>query len=252
MKLPVIDLPIYKTTLPSTGKVVKYTPFTTKEEKLLLTSKESGDVGEMLEATKRIITKSFFEVDVDSLTPFDIDYLYIQLIIASVSNVSKLRFKNSSCPKNNGQECDKDVNITLDLSQITVQQYDEKSESFSQYTANGNQDVLIRITDTIAITVKYPGFNETLKYAQLENPTEDDLIKLCITSVIDGDAVITKEEFEYEDIEEFYLSIPPIKIDELKAFMRNIPQVRYETNFICRECGFTEPLVLESFEDFFG
>tara|TARA_Y100000287_G_C14057609_1_gene274371 strand:+ start:161 stop:289 length:129 start_codon:yes stop_codon:yes gene_type:complete len=42
MALPKLNIPRYKTNLPSTGKVVNYRPFLVKEEKLLLIATETG------------------------------------------------------------------------------------------------------------------------------------------------------------------------------------------------------------------
>ena len=45
MPLPTIGIPTYETTLPSTGKSIKYRPFLVKEEKILLLALEAGDKG---------------------------------------------------------------------------------------------------------------------------------------------------------------------------------------------------------------
>jgi hypothetical protein len=100
--------------------------------------------------------------------------------------------------------------------------------------------------------MKHPGFDTQLKYSEMVDPSEDDLVKLCIVNVYDDETVYTKDDFSDEDLNEFYASLLPIQIDKMRKFIRNIPKVRYESQFVCKECGFTEPLLFEDFESFFG
>ena len=58
MALPKIDVPIYSIKLLSSGKAVRYRPFTVKEEKLFLMATESEDVDTTLDTIKQIIGKS--------------------------------------------------------------------------------------------------------------------------------------------------------------------------------------------------
>ena len=48
--LPKPSKPEYNTTIPSTGKKIKYQPFTVKEEKLLVLAAEGGEEGEITNA----------------------------------------------------------------------------------------------------------------------------------------------------------------------------------------------------------
>ena len=61
--LPKIDLPIFETTLPSSGEKVKYRAFTVKEEKILLVAQESNDIGQTILAIKQlgVFIAHFFE-----------------------------------------------------------------------------------------------------------------------------------------------------------------------------------------------
>ena len=55
MALPKIDLPLYTTEIPTTGKTVSYRPFLVKEEKILLMALESGEEENIHNATLQII-----------------------------------------------------------------------------------------------------------------------------------------------------------------------------------------------------
>mgnify|MGYP000444855130 CR=1 FL=1 len=55
MSLPKIDLPIQEIKLPSTGKKIKFRPFTVKEEKILLVAQEIEEPDAELMAARQVI-----------------------------------------------------------------------------------------------------------------------------------------------------------------------------------------------------
>lgn len=253
MALPKIELPLYTTTLPSTGNTVEYRPFTTDEEKLLLIAEHSKDVVEILMASKNLIKNCVKNIDVEKLTSFDIDYLFLQLVSKSVSNISELYFKAYACGKTGG-ECEKNIKLIINLDEIKVQQFDEQSEKFVEYKPIEYKSggVPIAITKSVGVIMKHLGFAEQEVYSKIENATEDDLVKLAIVSVYDDESVTTRDEFTDEELNEFYGSIPSLQKKDMKEFVRNTPRVRYETIFKCKECGFEEPVLFEDIESFFG
>lgn len=253
MALPKIELPSFSTTIPSTGVVIRYVPYTVGQEKLLLTASESGDLSEIFLATRDMILKCYNGIDIDKLTSYDIDYLFLQLRIQSVSNISELYFRSMTCGKT-GEECEKTLKLNINLSDIKVQKLNEDTDKYEDYVPiiYKNGGIPIEITDTVGVIMKHPGFAEQEAYSLLSDQTEDDLIKLCIVSVYDDETVYTRDDFSPEDLEDFYKSIRPNQLTEIKKFIRNAPKVRYEAQFKCKECGFTEPLLFEDFESFFG
>lgn len=251
--LPKLNYPKYSTKIPSTGLVVKYRPFTVNEEKILLTASESGDEQEMIEATKQVIANCFENINVDSLTTYDADFLFIQLRIKSVSPTSELMYRNMNCVKNGGEPCKKTINIKINLEDVSVKKFDEESEKFVEYQPKNQVagGFKIDLVDGVGVIIKHPGFNEKLEFSKIENPSDDDLVKLCIVSVFDAESVYTKEEFSKENLDEFYSSlITPLR-DKLLEFISDIPELRYETEFVCKECGFTEQFVFNKLPDFF-
>ena len=63
--LPKIDVPVYETTLISTGKKVKFRPFLVKEQKLFLMASQSDDAKEV-ESVRTI------EVALELIVPFNV------------------------------------------------------------------------------------------------------------------------------------------------------------------------------------
>jgi hypothetical protein len=72
--LPKIDVPIYEVKLISSGKKLRFRPFTVKEEKLFLMANEAEDIDSVLDVIKQVINNCLLE-------EFDIDTLPIMLAI---------------------------------------------------------------------------------------------------------------------------------------------------------------------------
>jgi hypothetical protein len=87
MALPKIELPLFEAKLFSTGKKVKFRPFTVKEEKILLIAQEANDIDQTLLAIRQIISNCVYDVDVETLPMFDMEYLMLQLRAKSVNNM---------------------------------------------------------------------------------------------------------------------------------------------------------------------
>lgn len=252
MALPKINYPSYKCTVPSSGKIVSYRPFTVADEKLLLTAAQSESIDEMMESTKNLIENCVNGIDdFDSLTTYDIDYLFLQLRIKSISPTAELLFRNMQCEKTGG-ECDKTMKVSINLEDVTVKQYDQETEKYKDYTPSKKQNV-VELTDTIGITLRHPTLKERgLEYFK-EDFTEDDFIKSCIVSVYDEEGVYTKgQDFTDEEFDEWYDGLASSAKAKAKEFLENIPELHYETNFVCKECGFTEKMTFNTLEDFFG
>ena len=84
MALPKLNTPKYKLKLPSDGSTVNFRPFLVKEEKLLLLATETGETDQIITAIKDIISACSDVKNVDKLSTFDIEYLFLQIRTKSV------------------------------------------------------------------------------------------------------------------------------------------------------------------------
>jgi len=139
MALPKIDLPVYQCELPSTGKKIKFVPFTVKEEKILLTAQESGETEQMMISIKQILNNCLVENTIDDLSVFDIEYLLIQLRSKSVDNEIEFEIKDP--------ETDETVKLKLDLGLVKVYRNE----------AHTNK---IKISDQYTLFLKYPTIDQ--------------------------------------------------------------------------------------------
>ena len=77
MPLPKLNVGTHILKLPSSGKEIEYRPFLVKEEKILLTAMESGEIADMIRALRQIID-SCVENDLSAMDMpmFDIEYIF--------------------------------------------------------------------------------------------------------------------------------------------------------------------------------
>ena len=99
-----IPKPIFPITYikqPSTRKIVdgkeifkelKFRPYVVKEEKILLVAKESGEIKDIFNAVKQILTACCEEsnFDVEKLPIFDIEYIFLRLRAISVGEIEEI------------------------------------------------------------------------------------------------------------------------------------------------------------------
>ena len=78
MALPKMSVPKYMVTLPSTQEQISMRPFLVREEKVLMIALESNDAAQISRAVKEIILSCYDLKNLDSLTVFDIEYLFLQ------------------------------------------------------------------------------------------------------------------------------------------------------------------------------
>ena len=103
MALPKNIRPEYSTTIPSTGKRIKYQPFSVKEEKVLVLAAEGGDTDEVTNAITNVLQNcvtSPADFKVADLALFDIEFLFLKARSKSAGekiklNVTDQRMKHS-------------------------------------------------------------------------------------------------------------------------------------------------------------
>ena len=89
MALPQIMYPQFDILIPSLKKKQKFRQFLVKEEKILLIAKASQDESDILTAIKQVVTNCALDTsfDVNKITVFDLEYIFLKLRAYSVSNV---------------------------------------------------------------------------------------------------------------------------------------------------------------------
>jgi hypothetical protein len=88
--LPKLDVPVYEVKLISTDKTIRFRPFLVKEQKLFLMASESDDQKETVNVIRQVLKNCILdEIDVDNLSTFDLEFLFMNLMIGLKSSASR-------------------------------------------------------------------------------------------------------------------------------------------------------------------
>jgi hypothetical protein len=233
MPLPKIDQPLFEVIVPSSKKKILFRPFLVKEEKLLLISQQGGEDTEVIRAIKQILRLCVQDedFDVDKLTTFDLEYLFLKLRAKSVNNIVKLSYRDN--------EDGKTYNFELDLDTIEVD-------------IPENLNSQINVSDNISMIMKYPSASITDKLQQFDN--EVDLMTFfiinCIDTILTEDEIFPAADYSTQDLEEFLDQLPVSSFEKIREFFENMPKLYHKINYTNSE-GNDRSIELNNLKDFF-
>ena len=233
MPLPKIDQPLFDVIVPSSGKKILFRPFLVKEEKILLISQQGGEDTDVIRAIKQILRLCVQDdgFDVDKLTTFDLEYLFLKLRAKSVNNIVKLSYRDN--------EDDKVYDFELNLDSIEV----EMPEGV---------DSTIELSDTISMMMKYPSASITDKITQFDN--EVDLMTFfiinCIDTIVTEEEIFPASEYTDKELEEFLDQLPVNSFEKIRAFFEKMPKLYHKIEYK-NELGNDRSIELTNLKDFF-
>ncbi|MEK9696008.1 MAG: hypothetical protein VW270_09595 [Candidatus Poseidoniales archaeon] len=233
MALPSIATPEFQTIIPSIGEKISYRPFLVKEEKLLLMAMEGNDQQEIANTILKILKSCIMsEVDVDRLSTFDVEYLFLQLRGKSVGEVIELSVAHPE------GECKHRNQISISVDDIEL--------------SNSDNETKIMLTDDVGVKMKYPTMTETMNVSQFTLSDTETLFKLITLSV---DFVFDKEnvysDFNEQEIEDWINTLNQSQFAKIVQFFEGMPKLRHEVSYKCDKCGEEETIVLEGLQSFF-
>lgn len=230
--LPKLTHRVVTTTLPSTGKQVRFRPWQAREEKILLTSKESGD-DETINTAKQVVQNCLLDpIDTDNLPLFDIEWLFIKTRIASVSPIVGVSYIDNS----DGKQYDFEV----DLEKVEL----VKSDDVPTHIGLG---------EGVAVTLRWPRVSDILSPEVMgadDNDTIHVLAKKSIDTVFDGENSTSADEVDPEELEEFVNSFDLESYKTLIGFVAKMPSIKYVIEYQNSK-GEERKIVLDSLTDFF-
>lgn len=241
--LPKIDVPIYTVKLLSTGKPVRFRPFTVKEEKLFLMTNETDDVKAILETTKQVLNNCILdEVDIENLPMFDIENIFLNIRARSVSEIIKLNYKCNNIitdEKGEDSKCDNLVNVELNVLEIKPEE-------------NNQHDKKIVISENVGIVMKYPSFKlfENVNLSDDPNSIIETALK-CIDYIYDKDNIYYSKDIPKQELDEFIDSLQSKDLEKIKKFFETMPKLKKQVHFKCKKCEYEENINVEGIESFF-
>ena len=231
MALPALASPEFMTEIPSTKQQIKFRPFLVREEKILYMALEGQDTKEIENAIVTILSNCILDtVDIDKLTLFDIEYLFLQLRGKSVGEKVELMLSHSD--ENN--ECKHKTKLEVDLDSIKIQ--------------GEVSDGKLMLDDKIGVKVRYPYIND----ASLVGKNESDVfstMSIFVEYVFDKDNVYN--DFSKEEMNEWLESLSQTQFRKLIEFFENVPKPAHDVEWTCPECKQKDSIKLEGLQSFF-
>ena len=195
---------------------------------------ESQDRKDLLRAITRTI-RACVEVELKvPLTTFDVDYLFTMIRAKSVGESVDIQIPCAECETAN--------DLTVELDKIQM--------------ANQVVDPVIQLSDTIAIKMRYPTYeefldNEMLAQAKSSAEVVFELMLMGMESVHTDDQRINLKDETREDIVAFIESMTTAQYDKMADFINGIPFMYQDINYTCTNCGHENERTLKGMDDFF-
>jgi len=244
MTLPAITAPIYEIKIRSTKKSVEYRSYLVKEEKILMMAAESNDNRQALRAMKDIVRAcTFNKIDVDKLTLFDIEYIFLKLRAKSVGETARIKLR---CEK-----CETYTDNSIDLDKIEIEFPQEGDENY--------QDKNIKLTESVGVILQYISVERMSKF-NLDPESENDKLNVLndlmiasIESVYDADKVYNSNDCSREELVKFVDSMNRNQVEKIERFISTTPKVQKTVKFKCckLECGHENSITLMGLQSFF-
>tara|TARA_B100000131_G_scaffold249939_1_gene243284 strand:- start:3072 stop:3794 length:723 start_codon:yes stop_codon:yes gene_type:complete len=235
-KLPVLNAPRFNDTLPSTGEDFTYRPFLVKEEKYMQLTKDSEDINVIYESLKSLISSCTSLENVEKLSLFDIEYIFLRLREKSVGDIIELKMKHIDV-----EDCDHVETVNLDLKNIRVQKYE------------GHTNLLLLDKNTnVKIKMRYPKYKDVLRLQQGKGDFDSfmEVLINCTEMVTQNDDVFMMKDFSDKDKKEFFLNFNMTHMESVKSFFDTMPKVCYDLEWTCSKCGKKESHTIEGVQSF--
>jgi hypothetical protein len=235
MALPILTAPKYDLRLPSNGKLIEYRPFLVKEEKILLIAQESKSSRDMVSAMKDIVKACTFDkVDPNSLTSFDLEFIFLKLRAKSVGETSSVKLKCSECSEFNPVDIDLDG---VEMNPVS------------------SEPVNIMLTDTVGITMRYIRVRDLANISDDKKEQSDLIIETVIASIhsiFDDSGVYLTDDSSKTELLAFVNSLSRPQMSKIEEFIQTTPKVEVDVAFKCEKCEHDNEIKLSGIQSFFG
>ena len=237
MALPKLNVPKFKLKLPSDGRTVNFRPFLVKEEKLLLIATETGEQADIVIAIKDIIKTCTDIQDVEKLSTFDIEYVFLQIRTKSVGESVDVTIM---CPDDNETE----VNVSIPLDEIKVKK-DRKHKNE------------IKLSDDIIVTMGYPNLEAFVRmnFDDEQGSPLDQVFELaseCIKTIADTNQVYDCADSSKSEIMDFFEQLNTQQFLKIQEFFETMPKLSHTLKVTNPNTGVESEVVLEGLASFFA
>ena len=168
----------------------------------------------------------------ETLTTFDVEYMFTQIRSKSVGETSKVNVKCEKCETLNA--------VTINLAEVEL----DTPESVNNE---------IELTPEVSIELSYPSADSLINIDKEATQAE----KILATIVASIDVIKTEEErvstkdVTKKEVEEFVDGMTGEQFSNLAEYVKNIPTLKENVEFVCQNCGHNNSRELVGFTDFF-
>jgi hypothetical protein len=232
--LPKLVTPKYDMIIPSTGETVTYRPYVVKEEKILLIAMESQNET-AIEAAVSDIIKACVDtpISIDTMTNFDVEFMFITLRSKSVGEGVKINFICS--------ECDEDNEHKIDLDKVVVK------------NLNDAPDKHVKLTDDISLDLRWATMKDRLSEKERVTGTDAiiNMIAKSIDTIYSGEEIHAAKDSKMAELVEFVESLSTDQFTDIVDVISEAPRLNYNTKFSCKACKHENTVDLIGLSDFF-
>jgi len=235
MSLPKPVRPEYSTTIPSSGKKIKYQPFSVREEKVLILAAESGEQDEITNAIintlERCIT-SPSDFKVSELALFDIEYLFLKTRSKSAGEKVTVRVTD---PNDSSYSVDHEI----DIDKIKVVKDPDHTD-------------LVDISEEVKLKMKYPDISFFSEGINIDNISSSiETIGKCISQIVIGEEVYNSADMTSDEVIEWLEGLTTEQFGKISQFFITMPKLSHKLTLKNKKSGEDFTVVLEGLQDFF-
>lgn len=229
--LPKATNPVFSDVFPSNGKPFKYRAYTIKEQKILLTAKETDDPKDMIEAIKTVVAATT-GLDVESMPTVDIEYIMLKLRGASVDNMIELQTEDP--------ETKETIKLRFKIDDVEVR----RDPNFSNK---------IKVDDNTAIVMRLPSMKCYTIMSDGSLSKADRLLQVavnCLDKLVVGDIVYEFDNYTEEQRMAYLEDCTDDVTKAMESFFSGAPKLRRVIKYK-RKDGQERSLVIEGINYFF-
>lgn len=232
MPFPKTSLPIHETTLPSTGRTIRFRSMTVRDEKVLLIARASGEERDVMVAIKQVVANCLLEpdIDVDALPIFDVEFLFLRIRAVSADNVVSLSFRD--------EDDGKIRSFDVDLLQVEV------------HHPNPEVERDVPISDGMTLRLRWPAASVYSAEVGPDETAYETVMKSTIEAVYEGDVVHRADEATREELDAFFDSLPSSAFAAIDRFLIDMPRLNHVIEYT-NDNGVERRIVLSTLTHFF-
>jgi len=239
--IPRIAIPTFELEVPSTKEKIKFRPFLSKEEKVLLMAAEAKDDNSIYEAMKQIVSVCILMpkdtvYDVSKLTMYDLEYIFLQIRAKSINNIIEQKYKDN--------EDNKIYKFDVDLDKVKV------------INLENIKDNKIKLSDEIGVIMKQltlkdlDFLKDRLKGLEYDEDMITEYIKACIDQVYDKENVYIFSQEPEEEKDAWVDTLTHNAMELFREYFDKRPRLHYVISYENAK-GNKRHIVLSKLSDFF-